>query len=65
MKKYFLALALIGITVLSVCLTRADDTNTPAPSTPDTNAPPATTTTNSAAMTINVDAAPASKGKAI
>jgi Amt family ammonium transporter len=30
MKRYFLTLALIGITALSVCSTRADDTNAPA-----------------------------------
>jgi Amt family ammonium transporter len=30
MKRYFLAFALIGITTLSVCSTRADDTNAPA-----------------------------------
>ncbi|HEY3930846.1 MAG TPA: ammonium transporter [Verrucomicrobiae bacterium] len=38
MKRYFLTLALIGITALSVCSSRADDTNTTATA---TNAAPA------------------------
>ncbi|HSY09379.1 MAG TPA: hypothetical protein VK840_00525, partial [Candidatus Dormibacteraeota bacterium] len=46
MKRYFLALVLIGITALSVCSTRADDTNAPA-------------ATNAVAAATNAVAAPA------
>jgi ammonium transporter, Amt family len=56
MKKYFLSLALMAITALSVTTLRADDTNAPATAV-DTNAV-AAATTNAAASTTNTPPVP-------